>query len=90
MKATHMQLNPSWTETDIIYEYSYALSKKKNPSVSNYKLSGEHGRTDRWYETTYESTLMDGTHVDIKHINYHRYNLQNTFNDHYSYFQLNF
>ncbi|WP_343524523.1 hypothetical protein [Pedobacter sp.] len=90
MKATHMQLNPSWTETDIIYEYSYALSKKKNPSVSNYKLSGEHGRTDRWYETTYESTLMDGTHVDIKHVNYHRYNLQNTFNDHYSYFQLNF
>ena len=48
----------------------------------------EHGLNRQWVETTYESRLLDGTNVIIKHVNYHRYNLQTHFNNHYSYFEL--
>lgn len=88
LKSVHTQLNPNWSEADIIYEHAYALFNKGTPSVSNIKAAGHHGRTDRWIEVSYESFLMDGTKVNIKHVNYQRYNLQTPFDDHFSYFHL--
>lgn len=90
LKTVHTQLNPNWSEADIIFEFAYSLFNKKIQGVANVKPQGFHGRTDRWIETTYHGSLMDGSSISIKHVNYHRYNLQPTFNDHYTYFQINF
>jgi len=90
LKSVHTQLNPNWSETDIIYEYAYALFNKGKPSEFKIKPAGQHERTDRWIELSYKSFLMDGTEVNIKHVNYHRYNHQTEFEDHFSYFELKF
>lgn len=57
---------------------------KINPQIK----SSHHGLSLEWTETTYESSLLDGTPIDIKYVNFHRYNLQSPFYNHYSYFEL--
>lgn len=88
-KALQTQLNPIWQEADIIHEFAYAAFKKRvtgNPSIS----APQYGRSSPLVETSYISNLIDGTSVSIKHVTYHRYNLQPVFDDHYHYFVLNF
>ena len=81
-KNTHTQINPDWDDTDILYEFAYALSRKKIEQVklksSNHGSQGYHARTE------YSSQLMDGTRLEIMHENYFRYNLSSIITDHYS------
>jgi hypothetical protein len=57
-------------------------------SSDDIKFNGNHDLTNPWIETTYISRFLDGTLVELKHVNYHRYNLQLPFYDHYHYFVL--
>lgn len=51
-------------------------------------LEAVHGDSREWVETSYNSLLLDGSIVKIKHVNHHRYNLQAIFENHYTYFEI--
>lgn len=92
-KRLHTQYNPLWTEQKIIHDMAFASKNKVlKPStalnVNPHTEISEHGLNQLWVETIYESSLLDGTNVILKHVNYHRYNLQTHFNNHYPYFEL--
>lgn len=83
-----MQINPSWSESDIIHEYAYATWNKK--PVSETRSNRKHGEAvNRLHiKTEYEGVLLDGTKVEIHHENFFRYNEQSTFSNHYTFFKL--
>lgn len=93
IKARHTQYKASWTSDYIKHDMALAsMNKTLKPSTISepnpFVRASHHGQNNQWIESTYDSKLLDGTVVEIKHVNYHRYNLQSTFNNHYSYFEI--
>ncbi len=85
----HTQYKAAWTEEYIIHDMALARMNKIFVSTQSKAASLQfHGQSREWIETTYKSTLLDGSDVTIKHVNHHRYNLQAPFDDHYSYFEI--
>lgn len=88
-KRLHTQYNPLWTEQKIVHDMALASKNKTLVSTQSKASSLQvHGQTREWIETTYKSTLLDGSDITIKHVNHHRYNLQTPFDDHFSYFEI--
>lgn len=90
-KKLHTKYKATWTEDYIKDDMAYAIANKQidNSIPNNPKIeSSKHDLNQQWTETTYRSKLIDGTDVVIKHVTYHRYNLQPHFYDHYSYFEI--
>jgi hypothetical protein len=90
-KPTHTQYKSAWTEDYMKDDMAYAIANKQlKPStpdrVNPLIESSKHDLNQQWIETTYRSKLIDGTNVELKHVTFHRYNLQPHFYDHYSYF----
>lgn len=90
-KPVHTQLNPNWTEADVIHEFAYATYTKRHVADLEPILGTNFGRPTVYrVETEFYSYLLDGTKVKIRHCNFHRYNNLQPFDNHYHYFELIF
>lgn len=92
-KPIHTQYKSAWTPDYIMHDMALAsMNKTLKPATINepnpFIRSTKHDQNKQWIQTTFESQLLDGTLVEITHVNYHRYNLLAPFNNHYSYFDL--
>lgn len=83
-------INSAWDKQRLTEEMTFALNKKGAGYTTKVSPLGNYGSSKIWYQKEYESKMMDGTTVEIKYVNYYKYNLGNIFDKYYSYFQLKF